>query len=275
MLAALVVASALLGALAVGPALNRAIMAWVGEHVVVPAVLGRSLAAGEVAAAPARCRRCGGELGVRVGPLVLLPWLAGGGRCRACRTGRPGWWLAVEAVTGAGFAVAAARFGWSAELPAVLALVAGLVAMSAVDSVYLRIPIPFVYVTGAAVVAGGAWATALAIPPEALVSAAVGAAVYGGFLGLFWLLWPAGLGFGDVRLATLVGLVVGWLSWEPDWPVYGPLSGVVQAAFAAGLVGVVVGTALLVVRRQSRPFAFGPSLALGGFVTVLWLGPLT
>jgi leader peptidase (prepilin peptidase) / N-methyltransferase len=39
-------------------------------------------------------------------------------------------------------------------------------------------------------------------------------------------------------------------------------------------VGVLVGIVLLMVRRQNRPFAFGPSLALGGLVTILWLGPL-
>jgi leader peptidase (prepilin peptidase)/N-methyltransferase len=272
--AVLAVVAALGGALVVGPALNRAILAWVGEHVVVPAVLCRPLAAGEVARAPARCHRCGAELGVTAGPVVFLPWLAAAGRCRACGAARPAWWLAVEAITAAAFAVTAARFGWSAELPAVLALAAGLVAMSAVDAVYLRIPTRFVYVTGAAVVAGGAWATAVDTPPGALVGAAAGAAIYGAFLGLFWLVWPAGLGFGDVRMGTLVGLVVGWLAWDPRWPVYAPLSGIVQAAFAAGLVGVLVGIVLLMVRRQNRPFAFGPSLALGGLVTILWLGPL-
>jgi leader peptidase (prepilin peptidase)/N-methyltransferase len=272
---ALVVMSALGGALVVGPALNRAILAWVGEKVVVPAVLGRPLADGEVSAPPVRCRGCGHVLEVAAGPLALAPWLAGAGRCRACRRRRPWWWLGVELVTGVAFAVAAGRFGWSAELPAVLAFLAGLVAISAVDAVYLRIPTRFVYPAGAAVVAGMALATGLATPPGALVAGAVGAAAYGGALGLVWFVWPAGLGFGDVRLAALVGLVTGWVAWDARWPAYAAAAAVMQGAFLAGVAGLVVGVALLVARRASRPFAFGPCIALGGAVTVMLHGPLT
>lgn len=275
MTAVVVLAAVVAGALAVGPVLNRAVLAWVGENVVVPAVLGRSLAEGEVTPAPIRCPQCGQGLEWRLGPLALAPWLATGGRCRSCRAGRPWWWLGVEATTALAFGVAAARFGWSAELPAVLAFLAGLVALSAVDVVYLRIPTRFVYTTAAVVAAAMAYATGVGTPPGALVAAAVGAVSYGGVFALYWLLWRSGLGFGDVRLATLVGLVTGWLAWDARWPVYAAVSVVVQAAFVAACAGVVLGVALLVVRRASRPFAFGPCIALGGAFAVLVQGPLT
>ena len=265
---------AVVGVLVVGPALGRAILAWVGRRVVVPVLLGRDPAPGDVAAAPACCAGCGAVVERRVGPVALLPFVAVGGRCRACGWRRPAWTGAVEAATGLGFGLAAARFGWSAELPAVLALVAGLVAVSAVDVVYLRIPTPFVYAAGVAVAGGIALAAVVAGPAEAVVGAGLGAAAYGGFLGLFWLVAPSGIGFGDVRLAVLIGAVVGWLGWHPDHPVEGPLAGVLGAAFAAGLVGTVVGTALLIARRQSRPFAFGPAMALGAVAAVLAAGPL-
>lgn len=275
MTAVVVLVAVLAGALVVGPVLNRAVLAWVGENVVVPAVLGRPLADGEVAPAPVRCPRCGHGWEWRVAALALAPWLAAGGHCRSCRTRRPRWWLAVEAATALAFGVAAARFGWSAELPAVLAFMAGSVALSAVDVVYLRLPTRFVYATAAVVVAAMAYATGVGAPPGAWASAALGAAAYGGVFALYWLVWRGGLGFGDVRLATIVGLVAGWLAWDPRWPAYAAAAVVVQAAFVAACAGVVVGVALLVVRRASRPFAFGPCIALGGAYAVLAQGPLS
>jgi leader peptidase (prepilin peptidase)/N-methyltransferase len=266
----LVAVAALAGAGVVGPALNLAILRWVGRRVVVAALLGRSPSWPEVAPAPARCARCGGDLEVRVaGPFSLLPWALAGGRCRACGARRPGWMAGVETITGALFGAAAARLGWSAELPAVLVLLAGLVAVSAVDLVYLRIPTRFIHLTGAAAAAAIATAAVAAGPVDALAGAAIGSAVYAGFLGVFYLLSPAMLGFGDVRLGALIGAVVGWLAWAPDHPVEGPLTAVLRAAFVAGLVGTAAGTVLLVVRRQNRPFPFGPAMAAGAVFAVL------
>jgi leader peptidase (prepilin peptidase) / N-methyltransferase len=270
MLAAVAALAALVGVGVVGPALNRAILRWVGRRVVVASLLGRAPSWREVAPAPARCGRCGAGLEVRVaGSFTLLPWTLAAGRCRACRAWRPGWMAGVEAATGALFGAAAARVGWSAELPAVLVLLAGLVAVSAVDLVYLRIPTRFIHLTGAAVAAAIATAAVAAGPVDALAGAAIGGGVYAGFLGAFYLVSPAMLGFGDVRLGALIGAVVGWLAWAPDHPVEGPLTAVLRAAFVAGLVGTVAGTVLLVIRRQNRPFPFGPAMAVGAVFAVL------
>jgi leader peptidase (prepilin peptidase) / N-methyltransferase len=92
-----------------------------------------------------------------------------------------------------------------------------------------------------------------------LVDAAVGAA--GAFL-LFFVMWfvaPGKLGFGDVRLAFMIGLFLGW--WSPILALYGLLLG--------SLVGVVVGVVSLLARAGSR-FAFGPALAAGSLLAV-WL----
>lgn len=265
----LAAAAALAGVAVVGPVVSRAVLRWVGCRVVVAALLGRAPAWAEVEPAPARCSRCGAPLEVRAGPVALLPWALAGGRCRACGATRPAWTAAVEAATGGLFAVAAARIGWAAELPAVLVLLAGLVAVSAVDLVYLRIPSRFIHVTGALAALAIAGAAVVAGPVDAVAGAAVGGGVYAGFLGVFYLVSPAMLGFGDVRLGALIGTVVGWLAWAPDQPVEGPLVAVLRAAFVAGLVGSVAGTVLLVVRRQNRPFPFGPAMAVGAAVAVL------
>ena len=79
---------------------------------------------------------------------------------------------------------------------------------------------------------------------------------------LMALVYPAGLGLGDVKLAGALGLHLGWLGW------WGPVVG----TFAAFLIGGLVGIVLLVAGRATRRSAvpFGPSMLLGALVAVLW-----
>ena len=76
------------------------------------------------------------------------------------------------------------------------------------------------------------------------------------------LLYPAGLGLGDVKLAGALGLHLGWLGW------WGPVVGTV----AAFLIGGLVSLALLLARRASRHTAvpFGPSMLGGALVAIVW-----
>ena len=82
---------------------------------------------------------------------------------------------------------------------------------------------------------------------------ALGGAV-GAFLLFFvlWLIAPGKLGFGDVRMALLLGMFLAWL--HPLLPIYGLLFG--------SLFGLLMGVVALLSRKDSR-FAFGPALALG------------
>jgi leader peptidase (prepilin peptidase)/N-methyltransferase len=115
------------------------------------------------------------------------------------------------------------------------------------------------------------FATALdrGIATDTLRGALVGAGVLGGGLLVLHLLSPRMLGFGDVRLATVAGLVVGWLAWTPQQPVLDPVEDALDAALLGGFIGALVGIALLVMRRRNNPFPFGPSLALGAAVVIL------
>ena len=107
-------------------------------------------------------------------------------------------------------------------------------------------------------------------PGRAIAKAAVGAVGWAGFLlallGLFWAATGReGLGLGDVKLAALLGLHVGWIS---------PLL-VIPALFVAGVAGLVAGVVALVVRSgESRPYPFGPWLVVGAVVAILASGPL-
>ncbi len=84
--------------------------------------------------------------------------------------------------------------------------------------------------------------------------------------GVFWLLWlvhPRGMGFGDVRLAGLLGMPLGLLGW-------GQLAIGVYAGFLVGGVAGLVLSAARLVDRGAYPF--GPFMLIGALVGVLWGG---
>ena len=103
--------------------------------------------------------------------------------------------------------------------------------------------------------------------PAALIRAAVGAAGLFGFYFLLAFLYPAGMGFGDVKLAGLVGGMLGFVSY----------SALVVGAFAAFLIGAVVGALAILSRRGTGKTAipFGPFMICGALLAIFASGPLT
>jgi leader peptidase (prepilin peptidase) / N-methyltransferase len=258
---------ALVGALVVGPLLDHAITWWIGWRVALPLLLGRVPAAAEVRHARSLCPACGARLapaGLPARPAAALAW-----RCRRCHSPVPGWLALVEVVTAALFGLAAAVIGPHLALVPILCLMAGLIAMSAVDIAVMRIPTRFVYLTGAVVSVGFVVVSLVDGTPRRLYGALLGAALYGGMLLVLHLISPRMLGFGDVRLATLVGLALGWCGWEATYPRLGPVQAVLNAGLLAGLIGSVAGVVLLVQRRRDRPFPFGPAVAISGALVAL------
>jgi leader peptidase (prepilin peptidase)/N-methyltransferase len=99
-----------------------------------------------------------------------------------------------------------------------------------------------------------------------LARAAIGGAVaFGAFLAIH-LAVPRGMGFGDVRLAGLLGFATGWLG----------LGHTFVGFFAAFVLGAVIGMAAMAVSGAGRKtrIPFGPFLAAGAVVTVLWGSPV-
>jgi leader peptidase (prepilin peptidase)/N-methyltransferase len=101
--------------------------------------------------------------------------------------------------------------------------------------------------------ATGDWSTLLR-------AAGCGAALFVLFLFLAVVGPEGAMGFGDVKLAGLLGMLLGWLAW--------PL--VVITAIATFLIGGLVGVALLVTSRAGRgsEFAYGPSMLLGALIAM-------
>jgi leader peptidase (prepilin peptidase)/N-methyltransferase len=176
-------------------------------------------------------------------------------------------WLAVELVTAVAFGVLAARFDSLEVALPLLVVAAGLVAISFVDLEHLRIPDRITFPTL------GLTALAMAVvsidrgAPEALGSAAMGAVFYFVLLLLPHLVYPRGMGFGDVKLALVMGGALGWVGSKAVDT--GPLNLVLQAMIVGCLLGVVFGIGHQIATKRRGEFPFGPALALACFLVLL------
>ena len=202
-----------------------------------------------------RCPRC--LTPVRAWQNVpVVSWLALRGRCAACAAPIGLRYPLVEVATAALFVAVTARFGVSAALPAYLYLAAVAVALAVIDLDVRRLPDPIVlpsYLVAAALLAPtGDWAAI----GRGLLAMAV---LWSLYFAMAWA-YPGGMGFGDVKLAGLLGLFLGWLGW----------GSVLVGAFAGFLLGGLVGLALLVTGRAGRKAAlpFGPAMLAGALLAV-------
>jgi leader peptidase (prepilin peptidase)/N-methyltransferase len=218
------------------------------------------------------CPKCGTAIRRRDN-IPVLSWLLLRGRCRGCSEPISARYPLVEAGTAVAFTLVAWRFapaifeatttaeavaGWL-ELVAFLALTAVSIALALIDLDTKRLPnvivlpalIAGVVLLGAAALLRGDLA--------ALAGAGIGGAGLFAFYLILALIKPGGMGFGDVKLAAVLGLYLGFLGW----------GNLLVGAFAAFLFGGVFGLILMLARRAGRTTAipFGPWMILGA-----WLG---
>jgi leader peptidase (prepilin peptidase)/N-methyltransferase len=175
---------------------------------------------------------------------------------------RPARAAVLTGLTVALFTGLAVRYDDSWVLPAFLVVTAGLIALSIIDFEQFLLPNRIVYplataTLGLLVVAAvgdGAW--------SAFGRAFLGGVAAMAALGVLHLASPRSMGFGDVKLAFVLGLVLGWLGW----------SELVLGLFCGFLAGAVVGVALIALRHRGRKdhLPFGPFLAFGTLVVLLW-----
>lgn len=184
------------------------------------------------------------------------------------------WFPVVEVVTGALFALTVARIGWGVHTVAVLFLVAALVALGTIDFRVYRIPdrlnFPAMAIGFALISAASLWRDM----PGAVAGAGFGGFSYATILFLAHIAYPRGMGWGDVKLAWLMGFYLGWAGWASGPLVEQAIFSFQYVLFAAAigsLAGVVIGGGYAAVRRSTKVvFPYGPSLAIGCLVVVLW-----
>lgn len=173
---------------------------------------------------------------------------------------------ALNAVTVSLCGLAFWRLGFSPELPAVLAFIFGGVLLAAIDWKVQRLPTRIVYFTLAGVGAGLIFASLVKWDWVPLATAVAGGLLFANAFFLIWLFTTkyAGmmvLGFGDVRLAAVLGLLLGW---------YG-LPYVLYGAIAGHLLAVLVAIATCIHKRKLHlRYSFGPPLIAGALAVVLF-----
>lgn len=237
-------------------------------------VIFRVPAGRSIVSPPSACGGCG----ARIRPIDNVPvlsWLWLGGRCRDCKSRISARYPFVELLTGVVFAAIVLRFapwealdgsvpqmvGALAETVAFLVLAAVGVALAWIDLDTQRLPdaivLPAYPVVGAlllvAAATTGEWGSLLR-------AAAGGAILFAAYFAMAFA-YPQGMGLGDVKLAGVLGMALGWLGW-------GELA---VGAFGAFLLGGLFAVALVVARRAGRGsgIPFGPWMLGGAALAVL------
>lgn len=215
---------------------------------------------------PSSCPACGHQIRW-YDNVPLMSWIVLRRRCRDCRAPISARYPAVELLTALSFVAVVLWQRGSAASLALCYLAAVGIALAAIDLEHHRLPDAIVLPSLG--VAALLLAYAELVPgsdghPHRLLGALIGAvALFAAYFALM-VVYPAGMGFGDVKLAALLGMYLGWAG----------LGASLVGGFAAFLLGGVVAIVLLLVHRAGRRTAipFGPYMVVGTWIGLVW-GP--
>lgn len=219
---------------------------------------------------PSKCPQCEQPISPRDN-VPVISWVLLRGRCRSCGEPIPAGYPLVELGNAMLWVAAGLRFGDTWQTIPFALFFSVLLALSVIDlELYIlpnKITYPSVLVSLVAII--GLSYAFTDDPGNAIRGALIGGVGYSLGLGLTVLAYELivrkeGMGMGDVKLAGLLGIWVGWVH-----PIL-----VLYSLIIASIVGLVVGAAILIVRRASKPYPFGPWLALGAIVAILFSGPI-
>jgi leader peptidase (prepilin peptidase)/N-methyltransferase len=195
------------------------------------------------------CMSCGNEISWRDN-VPVLSWLLLRGRCRTCAAPISWRYPAVEVTTAALVVACVVAFGVSLQALVAAAFCTALVAVSATDLEHGIVPNRIVLPAAVVVLV----AQTLLDPSVEWAAAAFGAST---FLFLVALAYPAGMGMGDVKLALLLGAMLGRA---------------VPVALMAGMLAALIPSIVLFARHgaKARKLAipFAPFLALGSLLAL-------
>jgi len=217
---------------------------------------------------PSHCPACGRPVRPRHN-VPVLSWLVLRGRCADCGAPISVRYPLVEAGTAALFAALTVRMlqlDLLSALPAYLYFGAIGVALAVIDVDCRRLPdaivLPSYGVLAVLLTASAAWQRDW----WSLGRAGIGAAALFAFFFALAFIYPAGMGFGDVKLAGIIGGVLGYLSWPA----------IVIGAFAGFVLGAVVGVVVIALRHGDRKTAvpFGPFMIVGALLGIFFAEPL-
>ncbi len=206
---------------------------------------------------PSHCPACQRRLAAKdLIPVFSYLWLRG--RCRYCQASIPRRLLWVEVGTGVLFGFTYWHYGLDIELAIILFYCCLFIVLLVIDLEHGLILNKVVYPAMAVALLISIFLPQLEIVPE-IKQAAIGGGIGLGLFLLVVLISRGGMGWGDVKMAALIGLVVGF-----------PL---VFVALLMGIIlgGLVAGVLLLFkIKKRKEAIPFGPFLSLAAMATLLW-----
>jgi len=223
---------------------------------------------------PSACPYCS----TRIRPYDNIPvisWIVLRGRCRECRAPISARYPVLELTTALAFAAlaswrlgevvsadsASSAFAELAVLVALLYFAAVTIALAAIDLDVHRLP--NVIVLPSYAVVGSLLLTAALLEGDlvSFAQALAGSGILFAFYFVIALAAPRGMGMGDVKLAGVLGLILGWFGW-------GSLA---VGGFSAFVLGGIAGIALIAIRKARRTTAipFGPWMLAGAWVGII------
>jgi leader peptidase (prepilin peptidase)/N-methyltransferase len=209
---------------------------------------------------PSHCSACQSKLAVK-DLIPVFSYLRLRGRCRYCQAAIPRRLFWVELATGLIFAFLYWHYGFSVGLGVMAFYACLFIIIFVIDLEHGLILNKVVY-------PGMVVALLLVLLPQAglaqqigtrVAYAALGGAIGFGIFLLIAIVSRGGMGWGDVKLAALIGLATGF-----------PLVffSIIMGAILGGIVAVALVIAKKRTRRETIPF--GPFLALAAMITLLW-----
>ena len=152
-------------------------------------------------------------------------------------------------------------FGFDWVLVSLIPFVIFLSIMTVIDLRELRIPDKLTKPAAIATIPLLALALLSNFDDISLIRALLGAAAMGAFYFTLFFIYPAGMGFGDVKLAPIIGAQLGFFGWIPE------IRGLIFAYLIVGPVAILL---LIFGRaRMKTGFPFGPFMAAGAIVALV------
>lgn len=211
---------------------------------------------------PSHCPRCRAEIPFYLN-IPLLSYVILLGRCHSCRARIALQYPVVEGLTAFSFWLAYDAYGLTFHAAAAAIFLCLMIALAAIDLEHMILPDELT-LGGAALFFIYSFFNPEVGQVDAVLSG-LGAALF--FTALFFFYLKVrkleGLGFGDVKMALLMGLFLG-------------LQRLVVAIMLASLSGLLVGIFFIVFKKKNLKLAlpFGPFLALGSYASLFWGGTI-
>jgi leader peptidase (prepilin peptidase)/N-methyltransferase len=213
-----------------------------------------------IAYPPSHCEACQHKLAAK-DLIPVFSYIRLRGHCRYCQASIPRRILWVELATAVIFALLCWHYGLSAELGVMIFYASLFIIIFVIDLEHSLILNKVVYpgIIVAFLLSLYPWPWFTESMGMRVAYAALGGAVGFAVFLLIALVSRGGMGWGDVKLAALIGLATGF-----------PL--VFLAIIMAAILGGIVAVALMIAKKRTRrqTIPFGPFLAVAAMVTLLW-----